>query len=145
MKPVIALLFLAGLSAGCARTEVAKPVSNPVAYVEIPVADMDRAVAFYETVFGADFTRETVDGYEMALFPYTEGAGGASAALAKGDVYVPAKTGPIIYLAVDDIDAALTRATARGAPILFEKKNVGHAIIAEIEDSEGNRIALMQR
>ena len=116
---------------------------NPVPYFEIPVTDLDRAVAFYSAVFGYDFTRETVDGYEMALFPYDPNGHGASGALAKGDVYVPSKTGPILYFRVADIDSVLARAAAQGGKILYPKKSIGDlGFVAEFEDSEGNRIAL---
>jgi uncharacterized protein len=118
-------------------------MANPVAYFEIPVADMARAVRFYEAVFEVDLDRQQIDGYDMALFPFAAGAQGASGALAKGDVYVPAKTGPILYFGVADIDAVLARATANGGKILYPKKDVGaFGTVAEFEDSEGNRIAL---
>lgn len=116
---------------------------NPIRYVEIPVTNLDRAMAFYEAVLGLDLERQTIDGYDMALFPFTEGAPGATGALAKGDIYKPSKDGAIVYFTVPDIDPVLERAKARGAAILYEKKNVGaFGFVAEIEDSEGNRIAL---
>lgn len=62
-------------------------MTNPVFYFEIPITDMDRAVAFYESVFGFNLKRKVVDGYEMALFPRADGKPGASGALAKGDAY----------------------------------------------------------
>jgi uncharacterized protein len=114
-----------------------------VFYFEIPVTDMDRALAFYTAVFQCDFERIDVDGYDMALFPQTDGASGA---LAKGDVYVPAKTGPIVYFSVDDIDAVMARAIAAGGSVLYAKKDIGeNGFVAEFEDTEGNRIALNQR
>jgi len=117
--------------------------ANPIAYVELPVADLDRAMAFYTAVFGFALERQTIDGYDMAFFPAAEGAAGASGALVKGDVYVPGKTGPIVYFGVTDIDAVIARAKARGTKILYDKKDVGaFGYVAEIEDSEGNRIAL---
>ncbi len=124
--------------------------SNPVTYFEIPVIDMDRAVGFYTKVLGYTLERQNIDGYEMALFPALEGAAGASGALAKdqegGDVYVPAKTGPVIYFGVTDIDVTLANAVANGGAVLYEKKSLGAAgFVAEIEDSEGNRIALHSR
>jgi uncharacterized protein len=116
---------------------------NPIRYVEIPVTNLDRAMAFYEAVLGLDLERQTIDGYDMALFPFTEGASGATGALAKGDIYKPSKDGAIVYFTVPDIDPVLERAKARGAAILYEKKSVGaFGFVAEIEDSEGNRIAL---
>ena len=38
---------------------------NPFSYVEIPVTDLDRAVAFYRAVFGYRFERTVLDGHEM--------------------------------------------------------------------------------
>ncbi|WDA41031.1 VOC family protein [Erythrobacter sp. BLCC-B19] len=120
-------------------------MANPVFHFEIPVTDMDRAIAFYEAVFGHDLTRESVDGYDMAFFPRADGQPGASGALARGDVYRPSHDGPVIYFDVPDIDAVIARAEARGSKVLYPKKDIGAAgFVAEIEDSEGNRIALSQ-
>jgi uncharacterized protein len=128
------------------KAAMSSPASNPVRYFEIPVTDMERAMAFYAAVFGFDFERETVDGYDMALLPFTDGSPGASGALAKGDVYVPSKTGPILYFDVADIDAVMAKAVTAGAKPLYPKKSIGAAgFVAEFEDSEGNRIALHQR
>ena len=147
-----AAVMLALLVAACAseqpqpngREETAV-ITNPVIHFEIPVTDMDRAVAFYEAVFGYSLTRETVDGYAMAFFPRGDERFGASGALAKGDVYKPSHDGPIIYFDVSDIDAVIARATARGGRVLYPRKDIGAAgFVAEIEDSEGNRIALSQ-
>ncbi len=124
----------------------AAPPINPVGYFEVPVVDMDRATRFYSAVFGFDFERDTIDGYEMALLPFHDGAAGASGALAKGDVYVPSKTGAIVYFSVADIDATLARTVAAGGAVLYPRKAIGAAgFVAEIEDSEGNRIALHAR
>ncbi len=122
------------------------PMTPAMTYFEIPATDMDRAVRFYTSVFGVSLTREIVDGYDMALFPPTEDGWGASGALAKGDVYVPSKTGAILYFRVASIDDILARATAAGAAILYPKKDIGElGFVAEIEDSEGNRIALTEQ
>jgi uncharacterized protein len=148
------ILMLGTVVAGCdvsARStqggtdtkQDAQAMANPVVHFEIPVTDLDRAMRFYRAVFGYVLTRRTVDGLEMAFFPRVDGKPGASGALAKGDVYVPAKTGIIIYFDVPDIDAALARARANGGTILYPKTDIGEAgYVAEIEDSEGNRIAL---
>lgn len=138
----LAAMALCAVMAPAHAREKSMP-ANPIAYVELPVTDMDRAMAFYTDLLGLDFERQTIDGYDMALFPATEGAAGASGALVKGDVYVPGKTGPIVYFRVRDIDAVLKRAKARGAKILYDKKDIGaFGFVAEVEDSEGNRIAL---
>jgi hypothetical protein len=118
-------------------------MTNPVCYFEIPVMNMDRAVGFYQRVFGFEFDRQTVDGYEMAMFPRADDRPGASGALVKGDIYKPSRTGCILYFDVDDIDEVLRLSQAEGATVLYPKKDIGAAgFVAEIEDSEGNRIAL---
>jgi uncharacterized protein len=132
---------------GCHYMEPKDKVMNqhPVFYFEIPVTDMDRAVAFYEELIGLKLDRQTVDGYEMALFPFADGASGATGALAKGDVYRPSKDGAIIYFQVRDIKSTVEKAQRLGRPILYPIKDVGDAgFVAEIEDTEGNRLALNQ-
>ncbi|MCX6599396.1 MAG: VOC family protein, partial [Acidobacteria bacterium] len=66
-----------GLSSG-AKPRKGSAVTNAVTYFEIPVTDLERAMKFYRAVFGVDFTRETVDGNEMAFFPFSEAAPGAT-------------------------------------------------------------------
>ena len=120
-------------------------VSNPVFHFEIPVTDMERAVAFYENVFGIKLRRDLVDGYDMAFFARDDNSPGASGALAKGDVYRPSLDGSIVYFDVSDIDETLGRVVAAGARVLYEKTDIGDAgFVAEFEDTEGNRIALTQ-
>lgn len=115
---------------------------DPVHSFEIPVVDMDRAIAFHSALFGHRFDRVVVDGHVMAPFPRVEGAG-ASGALAKGDVYVPSLHGAIVYFSVDAIDPVLERVVAAGAEVLHPKASIGAAgSVAEVKDSEGNRIAL---
>jgi hypothetical protein len=81
----------------------------------------------------------------MALFPFVEGAPGATGALAKGDVYRPSKNGAILYFRVPGIRKTVAIAQAKGRNILLPIKDIGDAgLIAEIEDSEGNRVALNQ-
>lgn len=117
-------------------------MQNPVSYFEIPVSDMDRAVAFYEAVFSITLERTVIDGHEMALFPYEEKSSGISGALAMGESYVPSKAGPRIYFSVDSIDNTLSRAVASGGRVAYKKTRVGTFWVAEFEDSEGNQLAL---
>lgn len=118
-------------------------MTNPVFFFEIPVTNMERAIAFYAGVFGFEFERKTIDGNEMAFFPRAEDRPGASGALAKGDTYTPSHSGSVIYFDVENIDAVLERSKAAGAKLLYPKTHIGAGgCVAEIEDSEGNRIAL---
>lgn len=119
---------------------------NLIAHVEIPVADLERAAAFYERAFGFALERTRIDGYPMALFPFHAGAPGASGALVQGDVYLPAKAGPIVYLAVPDVPNTLEAAVQAGGKLLYAAKRLDDgSTVGEFEDSEGNRIAVIAR
>ncbi|MEO1208725.1 MAG: VOC family protein [Cyanobacteria bacterium J06638_20] len=116
---------------------------NPVGYFEIPATDLDRAIAFYQTVFGYEFEREAVDGNEMAWFPMVEDASGISGALAKGDSYSPSTQGSRLYFNTENIDDVLAKVNASGGKTLYPKTSIGDlGWVAEFEYSEGNRIAL---
>jgi uncharacterized protein len=116
---------------------------NPVVYFEIPVIDIDRAIKFYKAVFSFDFEKDVIDKNEMALFPFTEKGSGISGALAKGEIYKPAKTGTLIYFKTENIDETLKLVQQHGGKILYPKTSNGDlGFVAEFEDSEGNRIAL---
>lgn len=116
---------------------------NQVSYFEIPVLDMARAIRFYEAVFCQSLERASVDGNEMAFFAHAPGREGASGALAKGKSYRPSRDGVRLYFRVLDIDAALARAVAQGADLLYPVTTVGSfGFVAEFADCEGNCIAL---
>jgi len=118
---------------------------NPVVYFEIPVLDLNRACDFYSKVFETTLTQDTVDGYHMALFNSSDDSVGATGALVVGDVYVPSHQGCFLYFGVESIDETLTRTLECGGSVLYPKKSNGEiGFVAEIQDSEGNRIALHQ-
>lgn len=125
------------------KTTITKK-SNPVVYFEIPVNDMDRAVKFYKTVFKFDFDTEIIDNNQMALFPFAEENSGISGALAKGEIYKPTKEGVVVYFKTANIDETLKSVTTNGGQILYPKTDNGVGLVAEFEDTEGNRIALYQ-
>ena len=145
-----ALLFVAFMAlqlSACSnypRKEMAQK-QNPALYFEIPVTDMRRAVAFYQQVFGFDFELEEIHGNQMALMPFALDGSGISGALAQGEIYKPTVNGTLIYLHTASIDNTLNAAQLAGAKVLFPKTKAGaYAYVAEIQDSEGNRIGLME-
>lgn len=113
-------------------------------WFELPVQELDRAVDFYQYLLGATLPRETISDIEMAIFPHTKPATGG--ALVKGAQFTPATSGTIIYLATQDIAAALTRVREKGGMCDFGPQVLPHNIgtIALIIDSEGNRVGLHQ-
>jgi predicted enzyme related to lactoylglutathione lyase len=100
-------------------------MSNPVFYFEIPVQNMDRAVAFYSKTFDVNLERQSIDGNDMALFPYQPDAEGATGALAKGDSYKPSLMGTRVYFFTSNIDATMERAIGAGGKLIYPKTDTG--------------------
>jgi predicted enzyme related to lactoylglutathione lyase len=126
---------------------MSKEIRNPGVYFEIPVLNMERAVYFYSELFAFTFDQEEFDGIQMAYFPFEEKLSGITGALAKGEIYQPTHQGVLLYLHTGDLEDTLKKAEKVGASILYPAtfhKDLGFAV-AEIEDSEGNRIGLHQR
>ena len=116
---------------------------NPVVYFEIPVLDLARASGFYSKVFETTLTKDNVDGYQMAFFESSDQSFGATGALVVGDVYIPSHQGCFLYFGVESIDETVARALQHGGSVLYPKKSNGDlGFVAEIQDTEGNRIAL---
>jgi predicted enzyme related to lactoylglutathione lyase len=79
----------------------------------------------------------------MAFFETSDDSFGASGALVVGEVYVPSHQGCFLYFGVESIDETIARAEELGGSVLYPKKSNGDlGSVAEIQDSEGNRIAL---
>lgn len=118
---------------------------NTFAWIEIPVNDMDRAVAFYETVFRVELKQVDFGGLLMAWFPNAgEDTPGATGTLIKQDTYVPSQEGPLVYFHSHDVQNELNRVEAAGGKIYQPKTQISpeHGFMAVFIDSEGNRIAL---
>jgi predicted enzyme related to lactoylglutathione lyase len=116
---------------------------NAVGWFEIPATDLERAVKFYESVFGIKLSRNEMGPLKMAWFTWTEDAMGAAGSLVKAEGYTPSHAGTLVYFSVDDINGALAKIKASGGKTLLPKMAIGeYGHIAHFEDSEGNRVAL---
>lgn len=49
-------------------------MNNVISWFEIPVAQMERAIAFYEPVMQVSLRRENMDSAELAVFPHQDPA-----------------------------------------------------------------------
>jgi len=114
---------------------------NRVVWMDIPVADLDRAVAFYKGVLAIEVTRESVDGFEFAILAHDKGNGGC---LVPMPDHVGAKPGPHVYLNTDGrIRDALAKTAVLGGEITQDVHPIGpHGFRAFITDSEGNTFVL---
>jgi hypothetical protein len=123
---------------------------NMISWFEVPVTDMDRAKKFYETVFNVEISIQEFGGVLMGWFPPAEDitAPGISGSLVKSEGnYIPSAThGSVVYFNSQsgDISDELSRVEAAGGKILQDKTLISNDIgyMAQVIDSEGNRIAL---
>ena len=116
---------------------------NVAVWFEIPAANFERAVGFYEKVFETKLKRDTFASSEMAIFPY-EG-NGVSGCVMKGDSYKPTREGSVVYLtAGKDLSGPLARAAAHGGAVAIPKTQLpeGMGYFAQFIDIEGNRVGL---
>ena len=123
--------------------------NNVVGWFEIPVNDMERAMHFYESVFGFELTRQTIGEEDMAFFPWVETGLGSSGGLVCHPEYTPSDKGVVIYFTAQSGDVAveLSRVEAAGGKVLMTKKLITEEIgyMGLFLDTEGNRIALHSR
>ena len=118
---------------------------NPVNWFEIPVTDMDRAKAFYETVFKIEIAINELDNSVMGWFPFDHSAPGATGTLIKGEAYIPSHAGTMVYFSVQEINDVLDRVEIAGGQVINPKFSIGeHGFCGHFEDTEGNRIAVHQ-
>jgi uncharacterized protein len=115
---------------------------NPVVtWFEIPAVDFERAVHFYEAVFGIQMRRDPkFPG--MAIFPYEHPAVTGCVVDAQDAELISA--GVCVFLNCDNkLDDVLERTTEAGQPILEEKNYIPTVgWVARIQDTEGNRVGL---
>lgn len=125
------------------------PTHNMVGWVEIPVVDMERAMAFYQTVFDVTLERHQIGPIDMAWFPNIKDTIGSAGTLVKNEFYVPSANGVLVYFTAFSGDVAneLSRVEAAGGKVIVPKKLISddYGSMAVIEDTEGNRVALHAR
>jgi len=119
-------------------------MQNAINWFEIPAADFDRAVAFYNAVLGAEIQKGDFMGEPQAFFPSDQTSVGG--AIVKSDRLTPSMTGTLIYLnlgTVEHLEQALGRVESSGGKLLMPKMSIGEfGFVGIIQDSEGNGIGL---
>jgi uncharacterized protein len=121
-------------------------MQHTINWFDLPVADMARAMQFYQTITGRPLRREAfgAPGEEMAMFEAPD-AQGVTGALVYSPNAKPAVKGTLIYLnAGSSMQACLDRVKAAGGSIVIGKtalpQDMGY--FAHIIDSEGNKVGL---
>jgi hypothetical protein len=106
----------------------------------LPAANVERAVAFYQNVFGWSFTSLS-DGSVPYFHATAEGTGVEAAITAR----TPIVANPVPTIEVESIDDTLARLSMCGGQQASVSDIPGIGRFAYARDSEGNTIALLER
>jgi predicted enzyme related to lactoylglutathione lyase len=116
---------------------------NPVNWFEIPTADLERAINFYQQIFGIEISINEMGNLKMGWFPFEEDGTGTSGTLIEAESYEPSYKGSMVYFSVDDIEDTLQKVKSSGGKVITEKMSIGEfGFVGHFEDSEGNRLGL---
>ena len=123
--------------------------NNMVGWFEVPVTNMERAIAFYEKVFELKLERHPMGELDMAWFPWSEeGSGSPGSLIHYKDAYKPSTDGVLVYFTAHSGDLAneLLRIEAAGGEVLQGKTQISedHGYMALFIDSEGVHIWLAE-
>ena len=118
-------------------------MSNTFVWVDIPVADLDRAIAFYSAVTGRPVDKIGGPGFNFGLFK-REGDSVGGCLIEPEEGVAPSMFGPLVYIdASGRLDAAVAAAEQAGGKVLKARHSIApNGFRAIIADSEGNRVAL---
>lgn len=117
--------------------------TNPVVWFEIHVQDLQRAKAFYESVFQTQLTNLGDETMEYWAFPGDMERSGSSGALVKDDAVSSGNNSVLVYFGCEDCAVEAERVKAAGGQIRQAKMSIGeHGFICLVADTEGNTIGL---
>jgi len=113
---------------------------NRAVWFDIPVADLDRAAAFYAAVLAIPVHKQEFNGFSFCVLEHKDGNGGC---LVKNAAEV-SRIGVLLYLNVNQrIRNAVAQVERMGGHVDEPIHAIGpHGFRAIISDSEGNRLAL---
>ncbi len=117
-----------------------------IGWFEIPVNDMDRAIAFYEKIFDCKLNKQVMGDFQMAWFPSSEDGKGAEGSLVchKEFYETSGHAGTLVYFSSDDCEVELSRVEDAGGKLQIAKRLITPDIgyMGVFLDSEENRIAI---
>jgi len=119
---------------------------NVIGWFDIYVNDMDRAVAFYQSVFNQQLENigdPTDSSVIMKSFPADMAAYGAGGALVKRAGSKPGPGGTLIYFGVEDCSMEQSRVEHAGGKVIQPKMSIGEfGWVCLCMDTEGNMFGL---
>lgn len=110
-----------------------------ITHIEIPVADFEKATAFYGSLFGWEISSPPgFEGYPMWMAPNQISGGGLV-------LRESATAQPQSFVEVDSIETTLAAATQQGATVVVEKSEISPTSwFAVLRDPDGNLIGLYE-
>ncbi|MCV6594508.1 MAG: VOC family protein [Silicimonas sp.] len=117
---------------------------HALVWVEIPVRDLDRGMAFYSKVFDYDLQKDESGPNPMAMLPVTSMESGVAGHLYPGE---PANggNGPTFHLQVPDtLEAAGERCTAAGGRLVSDPIPMPFGRFQYATDPDGNSMGLFE-
>jgi len=114
---------------------------NRVVWFDIPVADLERAAAFYRGVLGITVHVEKTPGFSFGVLEHDQGNGGC---LVPKQGEISSSSGVLVYLNANGrLREAVRQVEALGGKVVEPVHPLGpHGFRAIVIDSEGNRVAL---
>lgn len=119
------------------------PMKNLLWTVELPTADLKRAITFYQKVLGVSIEEMDMGTTRMGILPSDEGTVGV--VLVHGEGYAPSADGTTAYLEIgDDLQRVLDKVVPSGGQVIMPKTEVAPEMgfFALFLDSEGNKVGL---
>ncbi|MEO0479275.1 MAG: VOC family protein [Planctomycetota bacterium] len=112
-----------------------------IVWFDMPVTDLDRAIAFYREVLAIQIDKESFENFTFAVLEHGPGNGGC---LIPDPEHKPTDSGPLMYFGVEGrLPDAVEKTRAHGGEVVQDTHPIGpHGFRAIVRDSEGNRIAL---
>ncbi|MCC8187750.1 MAG: VOC family protein [Bacteroides sp.] len=114
-----------------------------ISFFEIPAADFNRAVSFYESVLAVSLSVMECETEKMAFFSSEEGE--TVGAISQAEDFRPSADGVLLHLNVEDMDQTLRRIVANGGAVIRAKTAINcdqMGFFALFKDSEGNKVGL---
>ena len=117
-------------------------MKHNITWFDVPVTDLDRAIRFYSAVLGSPVTKEKTGSIPTGILPTPDGQ--KMGCLVSGNQAKPSLNGVMVWFDVEGrLKESVAAATANGGKILGDIHAIGgFGFRAEVQDSEGNRIAL---